>query len=57
MYLVPHISAPLCLSSLQQEEFSLLRRRLENLEMTQQQQLEELGCVQKDRELSSQHDL
>uniref|UniRef100_A0AAQ5X8A8 Centrosomal protein 83 n=1 Tax=Amphiprion ocellaris TaxID=80972 RepID=A0AAQ5X8A8_AMPOC len=41
-----------------QGEFSLLRRRLENLESAQQQQLEELGSlVQRDREATPQPDL
>ncbi|XP_069556202.1 centrosomal protein of 83 kDa isoform X1 [Brachyistius frenatus] len=41
-----------------QAEFSLLRRRLENLESTQQQQLEELGSlVQRDRAPATQPDL
>ena len=45
-------------SLLQDGEFSLLRRRLENLESAQQQQLEELGSlVQKDRDSAPHADL
>ncbi|CAN9508148.1 unnamed protein product [Ophioblennius macclurei] len=41
-----------------QEEMSVLRRRLENLESAQQQQLEELGLlVPTDRDLTAQPDL
>ncbi|XP_041819496.1 centrosomal protein of 83 kDa isoform X2 [Chelmon rostratus] len=41
-----------------QRELSLLRRRLEDLESAQQQQLEELGSlVQRDRDLAPQPDL
>lgn len=49
---------PDILSVLQEGEFSVLRRRLENLESAQQQQLEELGSVmQKDRDATSLPDL
>ena len=52
-----------CVSSVWQEEqhqreLSLLRRRLEDLESAQQQQLEELGSlVHRDRDLTPQPDL
>uniref|UniRef100_A0AAQ5XZD4 Centrosomal protein 83 n=1 Tax=Amphiprion ocellaris TaxID=80972 RepID=A0AAQ5XZD4_AMPOC len=56
------LTFPDCFPLLQEEqhqgEFSLLRRRLENLESAQQQQLEELGSlVQRDREATPQPDL